>query len=67
MQLLARVWLTPLPLYIVHKVLSTAPPDKPYGENISFIRAGKMHRKEEESVGQNEPAATNAPSIRSLL
>jgi hypothetical protein len=48
--------------------LSTAPPDKPYGENISFIREGKLHRKEEEeSVGQNEPAATNALSTRSLL
>ncbi len=49
------------------QVLSTAR-DKPYGENISFIREGKMHRKEDESVGQNEtPAATKAPSTRSLL
>jgi hypothetical protein len=63
MQLLARVWLTRLPLYIV---LSTAR-DKPYGKNISFIREEKMHRNEDESVGQSEPAATNAPSIRSLL
>jgi hypothetical protein len=35
--------------------LSTAR-DKSYGENISFIsREGKMQRKEDESVGQNEP------------
>ncbi len=66
MQLFGRVWLTQLPVYIVDKVLSTAPPDKPYGENISFIREGKMQRKEE-SVDQNGPAATNAPSTRSLL
>jgi hypothetical protein len=37
------------------------------GENISFIRKGKMYRKEDESVGENEQAATNAPSTRSLL
>jgi hypothetical protein len=41
------------------------PPHKPYGENIPFIPEGKMHRKEDESMGQNE--ATNAASTRSLL